>query len=95
MFKYERIVKENQFEKYDVKDFEKDLKFFTKLSLKDLRKRQDLNADGLEKAYKLNKYDTIKKLQVIDRILFASVDIVEFGDTPISEWSKVLYQEFK
>lgn len=95
VFVYGSVKEQNQFKNYSIQDYENDLKFFSSLSLKELRKRQNLNEIQIGKAYSMKKMDTLDKLNVIDRLLLAAVDIKEFGDTSISEWAKVIYSEFR
>jgi hypothetical protein len=57
---------------------EKTLKLYKSLSLKNLRKRQDLCRDQLNKAFNLGNDDVFSDMQTMDKLLTEAIDYVAF-----------------
>jgi hypothetical protein len=57
---------------------EKTLKFYKSLSLKNLRKRQDLCHEQLARAFIYENDDALSDLQTMDQLLTEAVDFVAF-----------------
>jgi hypothetical protein len=57
---------------------EKTLKLYKSLSLKNLRKRQDLCREQMNKAFNLGNDDAFTDMQTMDKLLTEAVDYVAF-----------------